>query len=534
MNFALDLLDAVAEEAPSSVLPIVQRAAQTGQHLVVSRWVGEQVRRENAGQAVQFGADDGPFVNAMLALAACADGKRADPAAAAFGQWARAAFGAQPERFSELLGWCVHSARPALDAAGHELLELGANPLSPSRPDEHESPHALSGVKAGLTERCATLIARALSYQHPLAGDLIARASTARDPWPVVAEVGVDGAFFPVNAAGYAIALGDAKMLRQVCKHTQGDEHQMGIGLADAVEFALSSGLSKDCTPEMAQCVAVCVANGADLDHLKIGARLTAQRVTLACEVSDFQYQGDPSYGIGALFMSARTGAESLAAISRLANDYQLELNGPVTQAGSRASLLHYAAASGHAGLVEGLVKLGADAQARDAKGLTPAMWAKVFDRAGTLDVLDPGRQRSTAPAEQPELARAGEIAAEAAWEHDDGAWRGDENGASEGPMTLDAFSALHDSAPAVPAVPAVPAAVAPAVPAALDRNSIAPSATGAQASRGAALFSRLKSSQATIAAKAAAKDDAKEVVNKAEQAERVSASNRMAFRSQA
>lgn len=534
MNFALDLLDAITEESPSSVLPIVQRAAQTGEHLVVSRWVGDQVRRANSGQLVQLGADDGPFINAMLSLAACSDGKQASPAAAAFGQWAKAAFGAQPERFSELLSWCVHSTRPTLDSAGHELLELGADPMSPSRPDEHESPCALSGVKVGLIERRATLVARALSYQHPLAAELITRSSTARDPWPVVAEVGVDGTFFPVNAAGYAIALGDAKMLRQVCKHTQGDEHQMGIGLADAVDFALSSGLSKDCTPEMAQCVAVCIASGADLDHLKIGARLTAQRVSLACEVSDFQYQGDPSYAISALFISARTGAESLAAISRLANDYQLELNGPVTQAGSRASLLHYAAASGHAGLVEGLVKLGADGQARDVKGLTPAMWAKVFDRASTLDVLDPGRHLSAAAAKQAEPKSAGETPVEADWDHDDGAWRGNENGDAQESMTLDEFSALHDGAPVQSVQSVMGAVLAPAAPAVVSRDSIAPSATGAQASRGAALFSRLKSSQANIAAKAAAKDDAKEVVNKAEQAERLSAPNRMAFRVQA
>ena len=537
MNFALDLLDVVTEQAPAALLSIVRQAAEEGSHLVVSRWLEVQMSRSSQEPPLDFGADDGPFVNAMLSLAARSDGKRGDPSSVAFGQWAQAALSEKPERFSDLLNWCVHSSKPTLDAAGSELLALGANPLSSSRPDDSGESFELSGVKLGLRERNATLVALAMSTRHPLTGELVAKSSDSKIPWPVVSEVCVDGRFHKVNAAGYAIALGDARMLREVCKRTNGDEHKMRIGLGEAVDFALSSGISQKCTPDMAQCVAICIASGADLDHSKIGQRLVSHRVTLAPEVSDFQYEGhqgfhpEQSYSMASLFISNRTGAESLNAISKLVNDYQMDLNGPVTQAGSRASMLHYAAASGHVDLVKGLLVLGAAPDAIDARGLTASLWAQVYERAAVHLALDPrniSKLLSGTGNGVEFVPRSGSHGS------DDGpAWGDLDEGVSldEGeamlsdlaPMDVTAKSPSHaHSSPSVGALSPGVAVDRTAAPSTTPgRDHVAASASEAQASRGAALFSRLKSSQATITAKAAAKDEAKEIENKAEQSGR-------------
>jgi hypothetical protein len=531
MNFALDLLDTLADEAPEMVLPVVQQAAQSGEHLLVHRWVDEQV--DGSSTRDDLGVKQPEFVRAMLKLSTFSDGLPATApgaqAAKTFGHWAKEALEGHPDRplvLGGLLSECVHSARPTMESAGRELLRLGANALSLARGEQAAEPVELAGVKVGLKERNATLLARALAWQHPLAGELAQQASIAKNSWPTVAEVEVDGKFHPVNAAAYCLVVGDMKMLKEVLARTQGDEHNRGLGLAQAVDFALASGLANRCTQEVAQGIALCVSAGADLDHNLIGQRLTKHRVTLAQEVSDMDASASGDYAIASLFISPKNGSAALSAISRLVNDYRLPINGSVTERGNQASLLHYAAASGHSDLVRGLIKLGADESAPDARGFTPKNWALMFDRPSTLAVLDPTAVQETPavapqPAQAPRAGAADEGPDLSDWHPDEG-WF--EEGAADDAAEQAMFSAQQAQ------VQDQPQKAAPAV----DRDQVAPSMTQAQASKGAALFARLKVSQAEIATKSvssAPQDKADEAPKPAPASTADSSGKRMSFR---
>lgn len=464
MNFTLDLLDSIIEDAPLTALSVVQNAADSGQHLVVRRFVEDQIENNKTGASL--GVDQPGFIKSMMTLAGFADSPtNIVQAGETFTQWAEPAFANHPQRtrlLCELLSNCAHSIRPSFETAGHELLRLGADPLTLSCDISSEQAVELSGVKIGLQERNATLVGRALAYQHPLASDLVKRSSSSKNPWPAVSEVNVDGVFYPVNAASYCLTIGDAKMLRMVCRQTSGSEYQKNLALAQAIDFALSSGLTNRCTPEVAQCIALCIANGADLDFNRIGQRLATHRTLLADEVSDFKFQTDRSHLTASLFMSPSNGRDALLAISKLVNDYALDINAPVTETGTRASFLHYAAISGQPDLVRGLIKLGANDSFVDAKGMTALQWAQVFDRKSIVFILDPSAR----------------------------------DGVNELPECV-------DNKP-VQSLPVVETRVNNLNPQVDTRDQIAASMTVAQASKGAALFAKIKSSQATLAAKPA------------------------------
>lgn len=571
MNFALDLLDSLAQEAPAAVMPLVARSAEAGNHLVVRRWVNEQL---DSGQMTDsIGAGQPDFVRSMLALAASSEKPGSDPAASkAFSHWVEAAHAGMPNRvksLSELLQRCIDARWPLMEHTGRDLLGLGADPLFRGRDAvEMDKVVDLAGVKFGLQERNTSLIATCLARQHPLSGDLIEKSSSGKAAWPIVAEVLIDGQVHSVNAAGYCLALGDIKMLREVCKRTRADDHKLGQGLGHAIEFALSSGLTHRCTPEVAEGIAVCIAHGADLDQDRLGQRLISERMILAEEVSGHDHTDSPSYLMAALFMSTNNGREALSALSRLVNDYALPINGPVTEQGHRASLLHYAAASGQPDLVAGLVRLGADANALDVRGFSPAGWAQVFDRPSVQALLDPkyvprasemsaGANSDTA--EQAVKPQSHEpmrdIDGPHANAHIDGDWPSDdwEAGVSVGDDADDAAEMALMSAQEAGLVPggrnAASASQPVASPAArastpqvqqsapqggVDRDRVAPAMSEAQASRGAAMFARLRSSQAVIAEQTASPPAQAEAAKTAEVsgATEPSMPRRMGFRS--
>jgi hypothetical protein len=504
MTFALDLLDTLQEEAPQVVLSVVKSAAQSGDQLIVQRWLDDHLEREQAASPEMLGVKDPEFFRSMLTLSTFSDGAPTSAASAqaakTFGQWIKNAVLPQCKAGDPFLGnlltECVNSIRPTMESAGRELMSLGAHGMTIAR-DSADEPIDLAGVKLGLRQKQETLLALALVRQHPLVADLVQQVSAGKVAWPVIAQVEVDGKFHPVNAAGHCLATGDLKMLRTVLAKTQGDEHARSQGLAHAIDFALSSGLSNHCTPEVAQGIAMCIAAGADLDFSRIGQRLTQTRVTLAAEASDVDAQAAGDYAMAALFMSPRTSSAALASISRLVNTYQLPINGAVTASGNRASLLHYAAAAGQPDLIQGLIKLGADEAAKDSRGFTPKNWAQMLDRPAAWSCLDPNapvHQEAAAAVTAPvALAPAHEFddpTMDAPWDPE-GEWVDDgmEDAAEQAMLSIQQVQSQEAPVDKAPAVVA-------------DRDKVAPAMTQAQASRGAALFARLKTSQANIAAK--------------------------------
>ena len=398
MNYALDLLDAVAMERPDDVLPLVRQAAQSGQHLVVRRWLEDH----DDGST----RNDAAFIDAIVQMTNAADRMgQGQGAGETFGQWARRAFEGDAVGMSELLARCVPTLQrwhERSETAARSLLDLGADPLTAIDVSGVEQP--LAGTKVGLTQRNVTLAARAMGAPGAMGADFLGRVSTVGNPWPIVAEIGVGGRFHEVNAAGYALATGELRMLQAAIASIQGDERDVAQGLNHAIAFALDSGLVDRCTNEVHQGIAMCIARGADLDTGLVGQRMTQLKARLAEEVAGAT---DAKYTLPVLFMACPDDQVVVSAVSRLIRDYGMEINGSASDTAAAPGALHYAAASNRPALVRALLDLKADAEAVDSKGLTPLDWARSFDRKQALAVLtgQPLHDADSAPSRQTDAA---------------------------------------------------------------------------------------------------------------------------------
>jgi cell pole-organizing protein PopZ len=146
-----------------------------------------------------------------------------------------------------------------------------------------------------------------------------------------------------------------------------------------------------------------------------------------------------------------------------------------------------------------------------------------MFDRPSTLAVLDPTALQETPavvaqPAQAPRAGVANEGSDFSDWQPDEG-WF--EEGAADDAAEQAIFSAQQAQ------VQDQPQKAAPAV----DRDRVAPSMTQAQASKGAALFARLKVSQAEIATKSVSLVPQDKVDEAPKAAPADSSSKRMTFR---
>ena len=515
MNFTLDLIDAVAIERPDEVVPLVRQAAQSGQHLVVQRWLDDYGFDESACTP--------EFVEAMIEMTRSAHRMgQGEGAKSAFTTWAQRAYEGRSQELSSLLDRCIPPTSRWMDRsdlAASALLALGADPLSLS--SEGRDVRPLAGTRVDLTERNVTLLAQAMQSPGDFCGAFLDRASTTREPWPVVAEVGVAGAFYPVNAAGYAIALGDMRALHLTISNARGDERSISRGLNEAIAFVLDSGLIDRCTPEVHHGLAVCIARGADLDTGLLGKRLVTQELSQAAEVFGAT---DARYHLPVLFLGCNEDQAVASAISRLAKEYCMRVNGPASDTEHAPTLLHYAVATDRPAIVQAVLTLGADPAAPDARGMTPVDWAKKIGRKRSLAVLT-GQDANLSAGEEWPLESVPAHGPFNATTHspDDEAWSVEEGASSPhesrslsleeieaqgGPGLADydgdiaSFEAPEGFEPPDPIDSARPA----------DRERVAPSVTEAKASPAATLFDRLLSNQAKLRERAAAVTQNKEL----------------------
>lgn len=501
MNYALDLIDAVAIERPEEVVPLVCQAAQAGQHLVVQRWLDDY--------GLEASACSPEFVEAMIQMTRSAHRMgQSSGAQAAFTNWAQLAYEGRSQELSTLLNRCVPPMsrwQDRCELAAGALLALGADPLSLLA--DEQKPRALAGTRSDLTERNVTLAAQAMQFPGDFCVSFLERASTSREPWPVVAEVGVAGAFHPVNAAGYALALGDLQALHHAISTAKGDERDIARGLNEAVAFVLDSGLIDRCTPEVHHGLAVCIARGADLDTGLLGKRLVDQRLSQAPEVFGAT---EARYHLPVLFLGCQEEQAVASAISRLGKEYCMKVNGSASDTENAPTLLHYAVATDQPVIVQTVLGLGADPAGLDAKGLTPVDWAKKIGRKRSLAVLTGQEADLSAHEEWPAEAvpprgpRTTVARSEDAWnigedassQHKSGSISLEEIEAQGGPNPADYEQDIASFE--LPEHIDVPAP-------AIDREKVAPSVTEAKASRASALFDQLLSGQAKLRDRAAA-----------------------------
>lgn len=500
MKFLLDLLPVLAMEAPEAVLPVVRRAAAAGNHLVVRRALDE---------IPNLGADDDEFSEALLRMTRSpGDPVANDVAVEVFREWVQDCIGTDVGRLSRIAMRCMDLGLDRRDGAARVLVEMGADPLFIDGGGERE----IAGACFDLRERQATLTARALYAQSTCLGDLVRRTSTRRrdgaDPMPTVAQVRVNGTFHPVNAAGYALAIGDLQALDSVISNARGDVRSLQRAWSDALVFALDSGLVREGTSEVHHGVCMLVAAGADLATDGLGNRLATSRVSLA-QAEGEEPGGSVSYALPTLFLGLSEPARVATALARLAEQADLDINAPVSSLGNGATLLHYAAVGNRAPVVAALLDLRADASAQDSRGLRPLDWAR---RMGC-------REAAAALGDEPVLPMD-EAGSPEAWV--------DSDLLASDPPALDRSDASYDGEAPALALEDVLSQTPPdntepptSPPSADDR--IAPSISLARASRGAALFDLLKASQQQVMARVDAARQQREAEAEAQTEARVS-----------
>lgn len=208
------------------------------------------------------------------------------------GEWVDAVAGPRPaegtpsmdawnKRTGSMLGACFNSYMNGHDHVAGELIKMGVPSNGKFESSQNSETTELSGARLKTSEKTAsvTVLGKAINNRSRWVKDMIANDP---DGLPVVATVSVGGKSQDLNAAGYALALGDTKCLREIIsglsKHKLKDSVGIQEKMGAAIDHAEKLGLLEFGPDEVVHGVAMLLAAGA---KVKNPAGFLAKTITI-------------------------------------------------------------------------------------------------------------------------------------------------------------------------------------------------------------------------------------------------------------
>ena len=305
------------------------------------------------------------------------------------------------QRTGSMLGACFSAYMSGHDHVAGELIQMGVPSNGKFQKAEKGAMTEISGARLNTSEETAsvTVMALAINNRSRWLKDLV-----AKDPegLPVVATVKVGDKTQEVNAAGYALVLGDTKSLRAIIaglsKHMISQREAIQEKLGTAIDHAEKLGLLDFGPDEVVHGVAMLLAAGA---KVKNPAAFLARTITMveipglandplatkeqAKEVADAVKAR--TYTLASAMLHAPNPADVIGALKAM-TQMGWDTNQPVQPSSSldgalakKTTCAHLAALNSHEDVVSTLKFLGCDMKREDDKGNKPIDYA----RAGSL-----------------------------------------------------------------------------------------------------------------------------------------------------